>query len=317
MPSKALQEAAEVGGSLPALPPSAACGRPSEAALQQPTLTPGLLAHKPMLDSLCSAQYAPTVPDLHLALHAHALSHKCHVHASEDILSVYKLELLRKLRIPSQDGSVPAAQHDASRCHQDDYDYWAESQPGGEPSLAKEWTALLRWVGGRPLKDVSLLSRRTEAKEDGRPITVHEALFARSFEAGNIQLALTRVDADAAPAAASLAMQGAAGAAGTIELGAGGAAGLELSDAAGASDSFAEGASASAEPLAGGWRISAARVTVRPGWVPTDPLHTWHNTEPFTGEAAAPPPESAPVESAAGKPGAKLNRAASNFKAKN
>lgn len=60
-------------------------------------------------------------------------------------------------------------------------------------------------------------------------------------------------------------------------------------------------AAAETTATVGPWLISAARVSVRAGWVPADPLHTWHDTEPFRAPAegahaddeppaAAPPP---------------------------
>lgn len=76
-----------------------------------------------------------------------------------------------------------------------------------------------------------------------------------------------------------------------------------------------------ADGSAGAWLISAAKVAVRPGWVPADPLHTWHNTAPFQGEAQAqePPPEPLPAPALAGGtkpgiPGGGANKARSNAK---
>jgi hypothetical protein len=82
-----------------------------------------------------------------------------------------QLELLAKLRIRKPDGSIPEPAHDASRCHQHDFDYWLESQPNGEPALAKEWSSMLKWVS---TATPSILSRRVLSADEQKPIIIHE-----------------------------------------------------------------------------------------------------------------------------------------------
>jgi hypothetical protein len=55
----------------------------------------------------------------------------------------------------------------------------------------------------------------------------------------------------------------------------------------GSSVSFAKGIETEPQAL-GPWRISAAKVSVREGWMPADPLLTWHNTQPFQADPSPP-----------------------------
>lgn len=138
--------------------------------------------------------------------------------------------------------------------------------------------------------------------------SARQALFERPFEAGSLRLALTRVD-DAqtqASGAQAHAPAEASEAPAPAEASEGEAFGSTLASAPRlvitASAPLADGEAAATEAAApagaaekaraGPWLISALRVAVRPGWVPADALHTWHDTPPFKPEE---PPQLLPT----------------------
>mmetsp|Transcript_1865 Transcript_1865/g.5336 ORF Transcript_1865/g.5336 Transcript_1865/m.5336 type:complete len:478 (-) Transcript_1865:31-1464(-) len=246
--SHAARRSSTAGGStlvpeplvLPALPTH---GRVPAAAPEREPPPRSSRGYKERLDALCAAAYAPLLPDFDESLHP-GLRPKHRIHAAEDILTAFKVEMLAKLRIRAGDGSAPDPAHDRRRCFQDDYAYWAEAQAGGEPALWREWRAVTAWVRDEA---PSLLAQRVGAVGGGM-LQVYEACFERPFEAGTIAVALTRVDR------------------------------------------LPSGDADPAESEPGPWRVSAVRVQVTPGWMPEDPLHTWHDTLPFRDDPFAPLP---------------------------
>jgi len=197
--------------------------------------------------------YNQLVVDIEELLHAELPVHN-YVRQYEDVLEVFKMELKGKLRIAltgeaAQHQSQPDAKHDKNRCHQDDYEYWLEVHA---PLMWKEWQNCLLWVHGG---EMDVLGReREETSHDGRVLSVYEALFFKSFDAGQIRATLTRVDEhprDDDPT-------------GTTQV--------------------------------GQWLLSGLQVAITPGYMPSDPLKTWHDTAPFqevvTSVEAA--PEEAP-----------------------
>ena len=93
---------------------------------------------------------------------------------------IAQMELLSKLRIRAPDGSVPDPTHDEHRCHQDDWGYWCERQPNGEPVLWREWYNVLNWIRQAP---PHLLQRTLAARDDGRTIVVNEVTAAANAAA--------------------------------------------------------------------------------------------------------------------------------------
>jgi Leucine-rich repeat (LRR) protein len=274
---------------------------PLEAAAK----APGAAAIGDAAAAAVGSMLAPrgTAANAHEPLHV-ALPPELSTHEYRDVIDkTYRLELQGMLRVdgpgapvglehaPPQLEPLPhgGAVLAAGRCQFDDWDFLYDE---AKPQPWREWLHCLRWLSKGHASAMCL----PETDAAGEPTTRYEVMVQRPFSAGTLRCALSATqnteEAQAADAATAERAEAAAALAearlgipdGEVEPEEG-----PVAEAKARCDAAAV-AVASTKLR---WKLSALHVHISPTFVPSGPLATWHDAEPF-GPEPEPEPEAEP-----------------------